>query len=80
MRELDDITDIREDHRLIWLRVQKAAERGKGLRLTPHEVSVLAARVAHPSAPGSYSENRALAAANKAVARSAFAPGLPKII
>jgi hypothetical protein len=41
MRELDDITDIREDHRLIWLRVQKAAERGKGLRLTPHEVSVL---------------------------------------
>jgi len=33
---------LQADHRRIWLRVQKAAERGKGVRLTPHEVSVLA--------------------------------------
>jgi hypothetical protein len=34
--------NLKADHRRIWIRVQKAAERGKGVRLTAHEVSVLA--------------------------------------
>jgi hypothetical protein len=42
MPEPDDFSHIEKHHRRIWLRVQKAFERGKGVRLTPQDVAVLA--------------------------------------